>query len=364
MNLHDRLDDLAGEMAGTDLAGLRQRVDRASRRLRMRRTLAASAAGVAVAVALTGGAALLKVRHEDTRPDVVPAVSATPSRSPSLPSSAPSSSPSSAPPSPAAAIPGALSFLTLKAGKAIELHRYAGGTLQTVNFGTATGEDMYATPSPDGTRLAINTSPDRDRIAPGDLVVATSGGARHVVAKNVRWDGGNTVVWTPDGSALVAGGVRYDVATGAAHPLPDRPQYLAYSPSGVTTAYLFQGNDLKVSTEGAGATRTVPVTGLDECERTAGCPTSVQAVSDSGLLVALGNVNSDPSHVYRTVVVYNTVKRMRLQLGAFEHVWFRPDGGLVVVTATEVKVLDQALKVTHTYPLPAHDPAAVMFYRA
>ncbi|MEV0560849.1 hypothetical protein [Dactylosporangium sp. NPDC050588] len=38
MNLHDRLDDLAGEMAGTDLAGLRQRVDRTSRRLRMRRT--------------------------------------------------------------------------------------------------------------------------------------------------------------------------------------------------------------------------------------------------------------------------------------------------------------------------------------
>ena len=263
-------------------------------------------------------------------------------------------------------IPGGLSFLTLKAGRPIELLRIVDGTPVKVTFGTATSKDMYATPSPDGTRLAINTSPNRDQIAPGDLVVVSSGGARKTIARDVRWDGGNTAVWTPDGTILIAGGVQYDATTGASRPFRDKPQYLAYSPDGTTIAYVHptQPDAVKVTKVDGSSPRTVSVAGQEECDRTAGCPTSVQAVSDDGRYVALGNVNSDPSHVYQTALVYDTVAKQRLsQLGTFEHAFFRADGA-ILVTATQVKVLDQAWKVVHTYPVPAHDADAVVFYRA
>ncbi|MEV4507992.1 hypothetical protein AB0K00_03420 [Dactylosporangium sp. NPDC049525] len=367
MNLHEQFDDLADEMTGTDLADLRHRVDRTSRRLRTRRTVATSAVAVAVVAALTGGATLLQLQSED-RPPVLPGGSASPSQPPPSPpstgASTGTSTPTSAPASTVDAVPGALSFLTLKAGKPIELRRYVDGTLQTVTFGTATSKDAYATPSPDGTRLAINTSPDMSNIHPGDLVVVTPGGARRTVARNVNWSGGSTVVWTPDGTTLIADGVRYDATTGASSPFPDSPQYLAYSPSGTTMAYISptQYDAIKIAKVDGTAPRTVSVTGLAECQNTAGCPTSVQAVSDDGRYLALGNVNSDPSHVYSTVLIYDTVARKRLSLGTFEHVWFRGDGA-VVVTATQVKVLDKGLKVVHTYPVPAHDAGAVAFYR-
>jgi hypothetical protein len=366
MNLHDQFDDLAGDMTGTDLADLRHRVDRTSRRLRTRRTLATSAAAVAVVAALTGGATLLQLQGDD-QPPVLPGTSARPSQSPSQPQppSTPASGPTSSTPSTVDAVPGALSFLTLKAGKPIELRRYVDGTLQTVNFGTATSKDMYATPSPDGTRLAINTSTNHDTIAPGDLVVVSAGGARRTVARDVNWSGGSTVIWTPDGTTLIADGVRYDAATGARTPFPDEPQYPAYSPSGTMMAYISptQYDSIKIVKVDGTAPRTVSVAGLDECVHTSGCPTSVQSVSDDGRYLALGNVNSDPQHVYTTVLVYDTVAKQRLPLGTFQHVWFRPDGA-VVVTATQVKVLDKAWKVVHTYPLPAHDASAEVFYRS
>jgi hypothetical protein len=44
MNLHEQFDDLADEMTGTDLADLRHRVDRTSRRLRTRRTVVTATA--------------------------------------------------------------------------------------------------------------------------------------------------------------------------------------------------------------------------------------------------------------------------------------------------------------------------------
>ncbi|GAA3230367.1 hypothetical protein ACFO1B_26740 [Dactylosporangium siamense] len=364
MNLHDQFDDLAGEMTGTDLADLRKRVDRTSRHLRNRRMIASSAAAVAVVAALTTGAAALRIQSGDTRPDVVPAATVTP---PSAPSSTPPSAPLVTAPSTVDSIPGALSFLPrLQAGKTIELHRYVNGTPQTVTFGAATGKDMYATPSPDGTRLAINTSPNGDLIAPGDLVVVSPGGARKTIARDVNWSGGSTVVWTPDGTALIAAGIRYDAKTGASRPFHDKPGYLAYSPGGTTIAYVHptEPNAVKVTKVDGGSPRTVSVAGQDECERTAGCPTSVQAVSDDGRYVALGNVNSDPSHVYSTVLVYDTVAKQRLsQLGKVEHVFFRADGA-IVVTATQVKVLDQAWQVVHTFPAPAHDAATPVFYRA
>jgi hypothetical protein len=360
MNLHEQFDDLAGEMTGTDLADLRHRVDRTSRRLRTRRAIVTSAAAVAVVAALTGGATLLQFRSEGEAP-VVPGMSASASPSPTAAASTPTSSPAST----ADAIPGALSFLTLEAGTPIELRRSVDGTPQTVTFGTATSQDVYATPSPDGTRLAINTSPDMNSVQPGDLVIATAGGARRTVARNVRWDGGNTVVWTPDGTTLIAGGARYDATTGAKSPFTDAPQYPAYSPSGTTIAYIAPGQSdaIKIMKVDGTGPRTASVAGLEECERTAGCPTSVQAVSDDGRYLALGNVNSDPRHVYGTALVYDTVAKQRLPLGTVEHVWFRPDGA-IVVTATQVKVLDRSFKVVHTYPVPAHDADAVAFYRS
>jgi hypothetical protein len=364
MNLHEQFDDLAGEMTGTDLADLRNRVDRTSRRLRTRRMVATSAAAVAVVAALTAGATVLRFQSDGTGPDVLPGASTA---APSAPPSAPPSTPPSTTASTVDSIPGELSFLPrLQAGKTIELHRYVGGALQKVTFGTATSKDMYATPSPDGTRLAINTSPNGDLIAPGDLVVVSAGGGRKTIARDVNWAGGSTAVWTPDGTALIADGVQYDATTGASRPFHDRPGYLAYSPSGTTIAYLHptEPNAVKVAKVDGTAPRNVSVSGLTECEQTAGCPTSVQAVSDDGRYVALGNVNSDPSHVYSTALVYDTVAKQRLsQLGKFEHVFFLADGA-IVVTATQVKVLDKAWKVVHTYPAPAHDPATPVFYRS
>ncbi|MET7418186.1 hypothetical protein [Dactylosporangium sp. NPDC005555] len=363
MNLHEQFDDLAGEMTGTDLTDLRNRVDGTSRRLRTRRMIATSAAAVAVVAALTGGATLLQFQSEDKRPDLVPGASTAPPSSPAAP---PVSKPPSTPASTVDAIPGELSFLTLKAGKPIELLRIVGGTPQKVTFGTATSKDVYATPSPDGTRLAINTSPNWTQVLPGDLVVVSSGGARKTIAHDVNWDSGSTVVWTPDGTALIADGVQYDATTGTSKPFRDKPQYLAYSPNGTTIAYVHptQVDALKISKVDGSSPRTVSVAGQDECDRTAGCPTSVQAVSDDGRYLALGNVNSDPSHVYQAVLVYDTVAKKRLtQLGTFQHVFFRADGA-VLVTATQVKVLDTAWKVVHTYQLPAHDTGAVAYYRA
>lgn len=364
MNLHEQFDDLAGEMTGTDLGDLRNRVDRTSRRLRTRRTIVTSAAAVAVVAALTGGAALLQFRADGKRPDVVPGVSVAPtSTAPPSPTAAPTSASTSAP---ANAVPGTLSFLRLQAGKAIELRRYVDGTLQTVSFGVATSKDVYATPSPDGTRLAINTTPNKDQIAPGDLIVVSAGGARKTIAHSVRWDGGSTVVWTPDGTALIAGGTQYDAVTGASRPFRDEPQYLAYSPGGTTIAYVHPTapESIKISKVDGSAARTVPVTGLEECTITAGCPTSVQAVSDDGRYVALGNVNSDPSHVYQTALVYDTVAKRRLsQLGTFDHALFGA-GGAIVVTATQVKVYDATWKLVHTYPAPPHDQGAPVYYRA
>ncbi|MFD0578798.1 TolB family protein [Dactylosporangium darangshiense] len=358
-DLHRRLGRLAADMDGTDLMGLRARVERRSRQLRNRRALAASAAALAgVAVLLVGGAVLLP--RPDRAAPPLPATSAT-TTAPSTaapPSAAPSGTPSA---TGHAQAPGTLYYLTLSPGQPIRLVAYTGGTSQTTGFGTATSKDVYARPSPDGTRLVVNTSPDHDRIAPGDLVVVSPGGARHTIAHDVRWDGGLTAVWTPDGKAVIADGVRYDAATGAHAPASGSLPYVVYSPDGSVRAYTSDTpSAVRVEQAGNGP-RTVSVTGLAECEH-AGCPTSVQSVSDDGRYLALGDVNSDPSHVFRTAVVFDTLAGRRVKLGHLEHVWFRA-GGALVDSGAQLTLYDNDWKVLRTYPRPAgEDEKTRLFY--
>jgi hypothetical protein len=359
-DLHRRLARLAADMDGADLMELRARVERRSRQMRNRRALAASAAALAgVAVLLVGGAALLP-RPDNAAPPL-PATSAT-TTAPSTaapPSAAPSGTQSAT--GHAQAAPGTLYYLTLSPGQPIRLVAYTGGTPQTTSFGTATSKDVYARPSPDGTRLVVNTSPDHDRIAPGDLVVVSPGGARHTIARDVRWDGGLTAVWTPDGKAVIADGVRYDATTGAHAPASGSLPYVVYSPDGSVRAYTSDTpSAVRVEQAGNGP-RTVSVTGLAECEH-AGCPTSVQSVSDDGRYLALGEVNSDPSHVFRTAVVFDTLAGRRVELGHLEHVWFRTDGALVD-SGAQLTLYDSDWKVLSTYPRPAgEDGKTRLFY--
>ncbi|MET7400310.1 hypothetical protein ABZS66_43170 [Dactylosporangium sp. NPDC005572] len=365
-DLHDQFADLADEMDGTDLVRLRDRVDRRSRQLRTRRTVATSVAAVAVVAALTGGATLLQFRDQETPPPV-PGTSATTSPAPATSSDPPTTAPTSSSSSPSVnpdALPGTLFYLTLQPGKPIQLYRYVDGVQHTTSFGTASSQDVYASPSPDGTRLVVNTSPNVASITPGDLVIVEAGGARRAIAHNVRFDGGNTAIWTPDGTAVIAGGVRYNPADGShgatgANGLP----YLAYSADGSLRAYVAaQPATVQITKADGSSPRAVPVTGLAECER-AGCPTSVQSLSDDGRYLALGNVNSDPQHVYSTALVYDTVSRKRVELGQLRHVWFRTDGA-VVDTGSQLKLYDRSWRLVHTYPPPQREEGATrLLYR-
>ncbi|GAA4259451.1 hypothetical protein [Dactylosporangium darangshiense] len=353
-DLYDQFADLAADMDGTDLHGLRQRVDRRSRRLRNRRAMATSAA-VAVVAVLAGGLTVLQLRDQAAP---VPVLGT--SASPSLP---PSPLPSSEAPSPATsasqvgmppdALPGVLSYLTLQPGKPIVLHRYVDGTPQTTSFGTANDHDVYASPSPDGTRVVANTSPDPGSIVPGDLVVVAAGGARRILAHNVQFAGGSTAVWTPDGTAVIADGKRYDAATAATTSVGALP-YLVFSPSGTLRAYGSPSvqDSIEITKADGSSPRTVSVAGLSECTAHAGCPTSVQSVSDDGRYLALGDVNSDPRHVYTTTLVYDTVTKQRVSLGQLSHAWFRADGA-VVISGNQAKLYDKDWHLLRTYPLPA-----------
>ncbi|WP_238007140.1 hypothetical protein KZZ52_37285 [Dactylosporangium sp. AC04546] len=353
-DLYDRFSDLAAEMPDTDLVDLRGRVDRTSRWLRTRHAIATTAAAVVVgAIVVAGGVAL--AGRPDQAP-LPPSTSASAAPSPTA-EPTPSAEPSGTIGTPPAAdsLAGTLSYLTLRPGKPIELRRYVDGTLHTVSFGTASAGDVYGQPSPDGTKLVVNTSPSKAQITPGDLVVVEPGGARRTIARDVRWDGGNTAVWTPDGTAVVAAGVRYSVSGGSGTPagfVQYAPGYLVYSANGGTRAYAKSGTQVEIAEADGSAARTVDIGGLTECQQTAACPSSVQAVSDDGRYVALGNANSDPQHVHSAHIVYDTRDHKRLSLGSFSHAWFPPGGGAVLIAQDTVKVLDASWRTTHTYALP------------
>ncbi|MGI5246066.1 hypothetical protein [Dactylosporangium sp. CA-139066] len=349
-DLHDQFADLAADVDGTDLYVLRQRVDRRSRQLRNRRATSTSAV-VAVVAVLAGGLTVLQLRDQRA-PAQIPGTSASPSP---LPSTAPTTSAASASRTglPPDALPGVLSYLTLQPGKPIVLHRYVDGAPHTTSFGLASNQDVYASPSPDGTRMIVNTSPDQGAITPGDLIVVAPGGARRVLAHQVQFAGGSTATWTPDGKAVIADGKRYDTATGAATPVGDL-SYLVFSPSGTLRAYVSPSaqDSIEITQADGGSPRTVSVAGLSECTAHAGCPTSVQSISDDGRYFALGDVNSDPQHVYTTTVIYDTVTKKRVSVGQLSHAWFRPDGA-VVISGKNAKLYDKDWHLLRTYPLPA-----------
>jgi hypothetical protein len=211
-------------------------------------------------------------------------------------------------------------------------------------FGTATASDEFIlVPSPDATRLAAIESTDPGNIKPGDLVVIATGGARHTIATGIRWGGGSVPVWMPDGQHIIATvGDRssiIDVGTGqatAAQPAIGNENYLTWSANGKWRAY---GGDTQVTVTAADGSGAVSksVAFLSECQQTAGCPTAVQAVSDDGRYVALGHMNSDPSHVTEAHVVLDmqTGKTVALPNGNVGKIYFRPDGSMIVRTVTD-----------------------------
>jgi hypothetical protein len=168
----------------------------------------------------------------------------------------------------------------------------------------------------------------------------------------------------PDGQHVIATVVAssaassvIDLNTGAAtapQPAVANKSYLTWSANGRWLAYGESKDVVVTAADGTGKT-TTSVASLPECQQTAGCPTSVQAVSDNGRYVALGHMNSDPSHVTEAHLVLDmqTGSLVNLPAGHVDHVWFRPDGGMLVRT-----VPDQAPKDTFVVLGPDGDTIA------
>jgi hypothetical protein len=319
-------------------------VDRTSRRIGRRHTMAVVATGfVAVAVLAGGGYALA------SRPAPAPDTAGTTRPGPTgAPLSDPPPGPSTvaAPPT---AVPGTLSYLTVRAGQPIILTSVTDGVPRESAFGLATETDTYLLPfpSPDGTRLAAVDSPDPGFVAPGKLVIISAGGARRTIATAVGWQGGHVPVWMPDGQHIIATvhgrSSVIDVTTGEVTPAPaaqrDR-HYLTWSGNGQWQAYDSGEGIVVTAADGSAAVRR-SLESLAECrQQVPGCPTSVQAVSDDGRYVALGHHNTDPSHVREAHVVLDMRTGAAVTLPAagrtrVDTVYFRPDGGMIVRTGTE-----------------------------
>ena len=344
-DLHLRLHELADEMLDTDYTDLRERVDSTTRRIRRRRTVATAVAGVAaVAVVAVGGWALATRNGGGPQPATTPTgtVAGTPSTGPSAGTS-PTSPTAPAVPT---AVPGMLVYLQVVAGRPITMTTVNDGVAHETTFGTATKSDEYwLASSPDATRLAAVESPNPGNVAPGDLVIVSAGGTRHTVARNVV----GVPVWMPDGQHVIvtvvassAASSVVDVNTGAATAAPPAlagKSYLTWSANGRWLAYGGNTDVTVTAADGTGAV-TKSVASLPECQQTAGCPTSVQAVSDDGRYVALGHKNSDPTHVTEAHLVLDMQTGALVNLppvpnGRVDHVWFRPDGVMLVRTVPD-----------------------------
>lgn len=352
-HLYVRLHELAGEMDDTDYNDLRHRVDSSARRIRRRRVAATTAAGIAaVAVVTVGGWAAFGRTNHGPLPAATPTGTAagTPSTGPSAVTS-PTAPASATAPAVPTAVPGTLVYLDRVAGKPLAMTTVTDGVVHQTTFGTATHSDelIAPVPSPDATRLAAVESTDPDNLAPGDLVIISAGGARHTIAHNAVAAGGDVPVWAPDGkhvTASVAGkSTVVDVTTGAttpAMPLAGGGGYLTWSANGRWRAYGGSTDVTVTAADGTGAVKK-SVASLPECQATAGCPTSVQAVSDDGRYVALGHMNSDPNHVTEAHLVLDMQTGQPVDLPpvasrGIDKVWFRPDGSWLVRTGTNDKL--------------------------
>ncbi|GAA3230374.1 hypothetical protein ACFO1B_26750 [Dactylosporangium siamense] len=275
------------------------------------------------------------------------------------PSTAPSAGSSSttkdkAPPP----FPGKLSVLTFETGKPMSLAR--GG--KAVTFGLRYPEDMLARPSFDEQHLALISTPDASKVEPGSLVVVDVDGGRHVLADNVPWGGGVAPTWTPDGTAVIHDGVRYEVS-GKSHASAGlgHANYLVYSVNGGALAHTRSGTSIEVRPTG-GAARSVDISALPGCD--IACPSAVQAVSDSGDFVALGRGDTDPGRTTSTTLVVDTRTGRPVDLGTrngLQHVWFPTGGGAIVADAEGLHVLDATWHETGTFPAPG---AGQLFYAA
>ncbi|MGI5246068.1 hypothetical protein [Dactylosporangium sp. CA-139066] len=266
---------------------------------------------------------------------------------------APARVPSDAQSAPAG-LPGTLSVLTFEPGKAITLLRHT----QTTSFGTAGHGDVLAVSSRDGRHVALISSSDPELGAPGDLVVVDAGGQRHVLAHKVTWGGGVAPVWTPDGRAVVLRGVRYEASGGghASAGLTGNAAYLAYSVDGAMLAYAATDTSVVVGPVGGGSRRVVDISNFPECSDYA-CPFAVQAVSNDGNYVALGDGNTDLGTVTDAHIVLDTRSRKAVDLTAFgdvQHIWFTASGGAIIHTTHDLRVVDTAWHVTGTFPAPGN----------
>jgi hypothetical protein len=350
-DLHLRLHELADEMLDTDYTDLRERVDTTTRRIRKRRTAATTVAGIAaVALVAVGGWAAFNRADNGPQPAATPTgtVAGTPTAGPSV---ATSPSAVTSPSAPAAravptAVPGTLVYLDVEAGKPITMTTVTDGVSHETAFGTATRSDgFWLALSPDATRLAAVESPNPDNVVPGDLAIISAGGSRHTIARNVA----GMPVWMPDGRHVIATVVGssavstvVDVSTGAATAAPPalaNKSYLTWSANGRWLAYGESTDVVVTAADGTGAVKK-SVAFRPECQQ-AGCPTSVQAVSDDGRYVALGYAQNDPGHVTVAYLALDMQTGKLVNLppappgGGINRIWFRPDGGMVVRTVTQ-----------------------------
>jgi hypothetical protein len=343
-DLSRRLTAVADEMPPTDLTDLRNRVGRRSRHLGARRAVVTTVAAFAAVAGLVGGAVALA--SPDHRPTpAVPTVSDSPTEAPV--------------PSPAK-LTGTLTFLDVRAGRPITVTRVVEGKAHRTTFGVATGADRWvAAPSPDGTKVAIIRSADPNNVAAGDLQVITPGGTRKTLAHHVPWGGGLWPAWTPDGTAIIVDTARYDATTGAkskATALKDAAGYLVWSPDGTHQAYaVLTSGSIAISRADGTDRRLVSIDGLPGCDE-AGCPDSVQAVSDDGRYVALGQHGTDPTHQETTLLVYDTRDRREVALPtavADPRVFFRSGGGMLIHTKKDYLLVDPSGAVAAPLHLPA-----------
>jgi|GEM_PF-4073029 len=344
-NLHLRLHELADEMLDTDYTDLRERVDTSTRRIRRRRAAATTVAGItAVAVVAVGGWALASRTHGGPQPATTPA--GTPAGTPTTGPSAVASPTAPAAQAVPTAVPGTLVYLDVVAGKPITMTTVTDGVSRHTTFGTAAENDTYwFAPSPDATRLAVVESPNFANVVPGDLVIVMAGGTRHTVARNVV----GVPLWMPDGQHVLvtvvgssATSTVVDVNTSTtttAQPAVADKSYLTWSANGQWLAY---GGSTDVTVTAADGTdkTTTSVAALPECHQRPSCPTAVQAVSDDGRYVALGSRPTDTRTAREAHLVLDMQTGSLVSLpttgpgvGA-DKIWFRPDGGMVVHTAT------------------------------
>jgi hypothetical protein len=128
-------------------------------------------------------------------------------------------------------------------------------------------------------------------------------------------------------------------ATTAAPPFLANKNYLTWSASGRWLAYGESTDVVVTAADGTGEVKK-SVASRPECQQ-AGCPTSVQAVSDDGRYVALGYAQNDPGRVTVAYLALDMQTGALVNLppapsgGGVNKIWFRADGRMVVRVVTQ-----------------------------